>query len=305
MTDQMKIVRLACVVLLVASFLVSAGEAEQEFPYELVEVSPSVVMLLHDNGSNITCIALEGGLIFVDASLSTRVAKRFRNEMETRFDRPARALVLTHAHLDHILGMGAFADLPVWAASAGRPRWEHFVGIEWDERAIAGYGAVFKTLPDEISTAELRMPTRWFDDELDLDGATIRRVGGHTIDSSSIIVGADKVIIAGDLVQARRRPYFGEADTDFDAWIGALRGWEEIGPAAVCPGHGPVIDGKELNVIRTWFEDLTTAAAELKARGVSLEEMFAHEELPAGYWPAETSVPRWWGFCVRRLYDAS
>lgn len=305
MTDQTKIVRFACVALLIASSLVSAGEAEQQPPYELVEASPSVVMLLHENGSNISCVALDDGLVFVDSSLSTRVAKRFRSDMEARFDRPAKALVLTHAHLDHILGMGAFADLPVWAASAGRPRWEHFVGIEWDERAIAGYGAIFKTLPDEISTAALRMPTRWFDDKLEFDGAVIRRTGGHTVDSSSVFVEADKVVIAGDLVQARRRPYFGEADTDFDAWIGAMRDWEGLEPAAVCPGHGPVIDAEELRVVRVWFEDLTAAAAKLKARGVSLEEMVTHDELPAGYWPAEASVPRWWGFCVRRLYEAS
>lgn len=45
-----------------------------ELSYQLVEVSNSVVMAFHDNGSNMACVALEGGLLFVDASLSTRVA---------------------------------------------------------------------------------------------------------------------------------------------------------------------------------------------------------------------------------------
>jgi glyoxylase-like metal-dependent hydrolase (beta-lactamase superfamily II) len=285
----------------------AAGWAGQEAPppYDLVEVSASVVMAHHDNGSNLSCIALQDGLVFVDAGLSTRVAARFRHEMEARFERPATALVLTHAHLDHVLGMAAFDDLPAIAAAAGRPRWQHLTGIEWDERATAAYAAIFPTLPDELPEAELRMPDRWFDDELDLGGAVVRRVRGHTDDSSAIVVADGSVVIAGDLVQAARRPYFGEPDTDFSAWIGTLRTWEDLKPDAVCPGHGPVIDTTGLAAIRLWFERILAVAAELKADGATLEDMIAHDGLSGGYWPTEETVPRWWGFCVKRLYDAS
>ena len=276
--------------------------------YDLVEVSPSVVMALHDNGSNISCVALDDGLVFFDASLSTRTATAFRQAMEIRFKRSTVALVLTHAHLDHILGMAAFADVPVYAAEAGRPRWDHFVAIEWDERAIAGYAAVFPTLPDEIPDAELRLPTDWFSDELVLgsgeDEIRIRRTGGHTVDSSSTVVGAGGVVIAGDLVQARRRPYFGEPDTDFSAWIGTLRGWEELEVEAVCPGHGPVIDTAELGEIRLWFEGASAAVKKLKAEDVSLKDLVAQGKLPPPYWP-EDDAPGWWGYCLKRLYDAS
>lgn len=297
-----------CSVVLVAA-AASAQPPEGQAPYELVDVSPSVVMALHGNGSNITCVALEGGLIFFDASLSTRTATHFRHAMEKRFERPTAALVLTHAHLDHILGMAAFADVPVHAAAAGKPRWDHFLSIEWDERSIAGYGSVFPTLPKELPQATLRMPTAWFDDELVLgsgDGAiTVLRTGGHTVDSSSVVVGPEKTVIAGDLVQARRRPYFGEPDTDFDAWIAAMRGWEVLEIGAVCPGHGPVIDGDELAAIRGWFEAAAVEMAEIKGGGASFEEVLADPRLPAGYWPSEDATPRWWAFCLKRLYDAS
>ncbi len=287
----------------------SSADKPDEIPYDLVEVSPSVVMALHDNGSNITCVVGADGLVFFDAGLSTRTARLFRRNMETRFERRTRALVLTHAHLDHLLGMGAFDDVRVYAASAGRPRWEHFTSLEWDERTIAGYGSIFPSLPQEIQDARMRLPTDWFDDELVLDSGdgrlVINRTGGHTIDSSSVVVGADRVVIAGDLVQARRRPYFGEPDTDFSAWIETLRRWEELDVGAVCPGHGPVIELAELRQIRIWFEDLSASAAKLKTEGVSLEEMVSHSELPDGYWPEEATVPRWWAYCIKRLYDAS
>lgn len=287
----------------------AAAPANGDARYELIEVSPSVMMALHNNGSNISCVALDDGLVFFDASLSTATAARFRHDMETRFERPTKALVLTHAHLDHILGMGAFGDVPVYAAAAGRPRWDHFIAIEWDERSIAGYAAVFPTLPQEIETATLRLPTDWFSDELVLGSAedelVVRRTGGHTVDSSSAIVEGDGVVIAGDLVQARRRPYFGEPDTDFGAWIEALEGWEQLEVKTVCPGHGPVIGVDELRAIRVWFEQASTSMAEQKRRGATFEETASGAGLPAGYWPAEDAVPGWWVYCVKRLYDAS
>ena len=278
-------------------------------PYELVEVSESVAMALHENGSNIACVATQSGLVFFDASLSTRTARRFREDMEARFEKPTRALVLTHAHLDHILGMAAFDDVPVYAAASGRPRWDRFLSVEWDERAIAGYGSIFPTLPGEISDARLRLPTDWVGDSFELGSEdaplSIRRTGGHTIDSSSALVAADGVVIAGDLVQARRRPYFGEPDTDFDAWIGAMKSWEEAGLKAVCGGHGPVVDANELGEIRVWFEEMMIAVKVLKGQGIPLEAVVSHDDLPAGYWPDEDAVPRWWGFCLKRLFDAS
>lgn len=299
---------LTCVLVLTLAGAIPAMEPD-ESPYEFVEVSPSVVMALHNNGSNISCVALDEGLVFFDTSLSTRTASRFRREMEARFERSTLALVLTHAHLDHIFGMAAFDDVPVYAAASGRPRWEHFVAIEWDERTVAGYAAVFPALPDEIPTAKLRLPTEWFEDELLLgngDGElVVHRTGGHTIDSSSVVVGAERVVIAGDLVQARRRPYFGEPDTDFSAWIETLRSWEELEVTAVCPGHGPVIELAELGEMRLWFEQTIEVVSKLKSEGVSLEEMVSHPDLPEGYWPDDDALPRWWIYCIKRLYDAS
>ena len=121
---------ICCVILLTAVISPRADDPGDSPPYELVEVSPSVVMALHGNGSNISCVALDDGLVFFDAGLSTRTAAAFRREMEEAFHRPTVALVLTHAHLDHLLGMAAFDDVPVYAAQAGRPRWEHFVAIK-------------------------------------------------------------------------------------------------------------------------------------------------------------------------------
>jgi len=298
--------RCAAVSLLVVGSL-QAGEVTDRPGYELVEVSDSVVMAINTNGSNIACVVLDEGLLFVDASLSTRVAESFRRDMEARFERPSLALLLTHAHLDHILGMRAFADLPVIAAEAGRPRWERYIAVEWDDQTVAGLTAVFPTFADELPSASLRMPTQWFGDSLELGGGrvVVRRTGGHTADSSSVVLAGERVVIAGDLVQARRRPYFGEPDTDMRVWIETLKSWERMAPVTICPGHGPVISGDELAVMRSWFEAVSQAVAKLKAGGATVDEVVASDRLPTGYWPEESSVPGWWPYCVKRLYDAT
>ena len=113
--------------------------------FKIVDVSPSVVMAQNPSGSNLTCIALEDGLVFVDTGLSTEAASDFRKQMEKRFDRPTRYLMLTHANIDHIFAMGAFADVEVVAAASSRPLFEHQLAIEWNEEAIVGYNNVFPT----------------------------------------------------------------------------------------------------------------------------------------------------------------
>lgn len=290
--------------LLVVTAAALAGEAP---PFATVEVSPSVVAAIHDRGSNVVCVALPDGLVFVDASLSTEVASRFRREMEARFKRPARTLLVTHAHLDHILGMGAFSDLEVVAAASGRPRWERMLQLPGNEKAVAVWAAVFPSLPEDVADAGMRLPTTWFDDGIELgDGDTrlaVRRTGGHTVDSSSAVMANEGVVIAGDLVQARRRPYFGEPDTDLAAWIAALSRWQAMAPKAVVGGHGPVIDAAELGVIRAWFEGTVDTVGTLKRAGVALTDVLDHPGLPAGYWPAEEQVKPWWPGCYARLYE--
>jgi hypothetical protein len=45
--------------------------------------------------------------------------------------------------------------------------------------------------------------------------------------------------------------------------------------------------------------------AEVKKRAASFDEVLADPGLPVGYWPEKDSVPRWWAYCVKRLYDAT
>jgi len=290
------------------ALLAAAATAAASPPaLDLVEVSPSVVMTRHAHGSNVTCIALEDGLVFVDAGLNTEAAARFRELMEARFERPTEALVLTHNHIDHVFGMGAFADVPVLLAESGRPLMERQIAIEWTEERVAAYDRIFAGFAEAAPSARMFEPTRWLGSTTTLGPpgrqVVVTTTGGHSVDSTNVWFEAERVLVAGDLVQAARRPYFGDPTTDLAAWTAALEGWQAMGIAKVCPGHGPVLTGDDLAPIRAYFRDLLETLATLKADGLAVEQAVNHPDLPAGYWPPDDSPPPWWPACIARAWE--
>jgi len=308
-------IRLASTVLLAAALLPAAPSSSTPAQppsataddLTLGEVSPSVVMARNAQGSNSTCIALDDGLVFVDAGLDTEKARRFRSAMEARFGRSTQALVLTHAHIDHVFAMAAFADVKVLLAASGRELMQQQVAIEWTEPRIAAYDRIFAGFSEAAKSARMSPPTDWFDAPVRLGppgrGLVVTTTGGHSSDSSSVWFEAERVLVTGDLVQAARRPYFGDPTTDLVAWIRTLKSWEAIGVAKVCPGHGPVITGAELRPIRTYFQQLVTVLARLRAEGVTFEQAMGHPDLPPGYWPPDQAPPPWWPSCVARAWE--
>ena len=72
------------------------------------------------NEGNIACVAMNDGLVFVDAGRLKENAVKFRNKMEEKYKVPAKLLVVTHTHMDHLFGMSAFEGIPTIMAESGR-----------------------------------------------------------------------------------------------------------------------------------------------------------------------------------------
>jgi glyoxylase-like metal-dependent hydrolase (beta-lactamase superfamily II) len=274
-------------------------------PVEYVDISPSVVMALNPNGSNLTCIALDDGLVFVDTGLVTEIAADFRTGMEKRFERPTKYLILTHGHIDHIFAMAAFADVEVVAASSEKALFENQLAIEWNEENTAVYSGIFPSFTDALESARPFPPTVWVDDEQVFGSNDTRAVfattGGHTTGSSYVWFPSEGVLVGGDLVQVDKYPYFGDSTNDLGLWIDALKGWYEMEPQAICPGHGRAVDKDYLRLEWEYFEALIAALTKLKADGVPIEKAVVDASLPTAYWPDQPE-PRWWKYCIALSY---
>jgi glyoxylase-like metal-dependent hydrolase (beta-lactamase superfamily II) len=268
------------------------------------DVTGSVVLAQNDYGANLVCIALENELVFVDAGLHTGFAAGFRRAMEERFGLKASTLMMTHAHIDHLLGIGAFSDCEVVAAEAGRMRFERFLAAEYTEEVIQGVERVFPHFRESVELAELSMPTTWVKDRMVLGGGDVvfQLVGGHSSCSSSIHVIPERVMMAGDLMQVDRAPYFGEPDTDIGSWVEALKTWEDMDVGALIPGHGGAVDRSYVARVRAFFEEMLGALRSLKEEGVPLDEVAHHTRLPSGYWPVDAERKPTYDFSINNLY---
>ena len=297
-------VSVAAFVLLVSMACGAIGWAGVE-PVEYVDISPSVVMAENPNGSNIICIALADGLVFVDTGLITELAAEFRAAMERRFERPTTHLLLTHGHIDHIFAMGAFADVEVAAPRSEKVLIEKQLAIEWDEKTTTVYTGIFPSFVDAVASAKPFLPTVWVDGEQSVGSGESMVIysttGGHTTGSSYVWFPQERVLVTGDLVQVDKYPYFGDETNDFDAWIGALKRWHAMDPGAVCPGHGRFVSKNYLRMEWEYFEALVAALKKLKAEGVPVEKAVVDPSLPEYYWP-DMPEPRWWKYSIAMYY---
>lgn len=274
-----------------------------------INVSESVILLQNDKkyGSNIVCVALTDGLVFFDCSLFKSRAYQFRKDMEEKFHKNTLALVLTHSHIDHIMGMDAFSDLPIIACNTSQPLIEQQLQINFVQY-VEGYKSVFSEFDEALKDYRLFMPNVWFEKELILGSGNskiiIRNTGGHSVCSSYAYFEKDSVIIAGDNLQAEYHPYFGDRTGNMPVWIETLQSWEGMNISYFCPGHGPKVNMDYLTGTRIFFEDLYTTLVELKKQNMPIEEVIKYNKFPVGYWPKELEKPGWYDPSVAFIYKS-
>jgi glyoxylase-like metal-dependent hydrolase (beta-lactamase superfamily II) len=269
------------------------------------EVTSNIVLAENIYGSNLTCIALDNKLVFVDAGLNTEFAIYFRKSMETKYGLKARTLMITHAHMDHILGMGAFSDCEIIAASQGVQRFNRFLETKYSEEVIQGFERVFPYFRESLENSQLRKPDKWVKDKLDCSGELIFEVeGGHTSCSSSVYIRKAGVLVTGDLIQVDVYPYFGEPDTNIKSWVNTLRKWEKMPIKALVPGHGRIVNINYLAKVSDFFEEMLNKMRILKQKGVPVHEVLHQADLHRGYWPENAVRKPAYDRSVTNLYNS-
>ncbi len=270
------------------------------------EISNSVIFSQNDWGSNSVCIALEKELFFIDTGLNTERAAKFRKAMETKFNRKASTLFLTHGHIDHLLAMDAYSDLQVIGAEIGRERFTRLAQLTLTEEVVENMTRVFPGFRESAAEAKPFLPTRWIKEQTTFgenQEIVFNIVGGHSNCSSSIEFVPDNILIAGDLMQVDVFPYFGEPDTDLEKWISALKMWSEKGYKAVIPGHGKAVNTQYLKAVKAFFERVLTTTKDLKEKSLPIEEVLKHPVYDDGYWPKEAIRKPAYNYSISNLYN--
>jgi glyoxylase-like metal-dependent hydrolase (beta-lactamase superfamily II) len=285
----------------------SAADVEEK-QATLEEVADGVYAYTAEGDPNVGAIVGSEFVVAVDARATPTHARVWLDDLRRVTDRPVRYLALTHYHAVRALGASAFGAEAVIAHEATR-RWILERGEQDFESELRRFPRLFR---DVESVPGLTYPDVTFTDAVSLHlGEREVRLGwlgrGHTEGDAVVWLPRERVLFAGDLVEAGAAPYMGDAFV-LD-WLGpTLDAVQALGAETIVPGRGPAVRGDAAEAAiadtRAFLLRLRDEVAAALDRGGDVKEAFdaAHAALEPDYGGAaifEHCMP----FNVQRMVD--
>jgi glyoxylase-like metal-dependent hydrolase (beta-lactamase superfamily II) len=287
-------------------FASSADLADK--PATLEQLAEGVWAYTAQGDPNVGAVEGDDCLLAVEARATPVMAQVWLDELRRVCDKPVRYLALTHYHAVRTLGASAFGAQ--WTiAHVNTARLIDERGQQDFESEAARMPRLFRGIE---SIPGLTHPNVTFSDELVLDlgrrRVHLRWLGrGHTEGDVVVWLPAERVLFAGDLVEAQAAPYTGDAY--HHDWMGAtLDRVAALGADGLVGGRGPVVCGagvgEAIEQTRQFLVVLRDSVRAVVERGGSLKDAFdaAYAALAPrfGGWPIfEHCMP----FNVQRMWD--
>jgi glyoxylase-like metal-dependent hydrolase (beta-lactamase superfamily II) len=287
-------------------FASTADTAEKRSTLE--ELADGVYAFTAEGDPNVGAVVGPESVLCVDARATPTAAGEWLEALRAHTEKPVEYLVLTHYHAVRVLGASAYGARHV-VAHANTRRWIEERGREDWESEYRRFPRLFR---DADSIPGLTYPDVVYADALTLllgeREVQIRYLGGgHTIGDSVVWLPRERVLFAGDLVEARAAPYMGDASVA--AWqSGTLDAVAALDAEALVPGRGPALRGPAagdaIGETRAYVRTIWDTVRGVREGGGSLGD--------AGEAAREALEPRfgdWWifehcfPFNVARCYD--
>ncbi|MBS4098263.1 MAG: MBL fold metallo-hydrolase [Sulfuricella sp.] len=216
---------------------------------QVVRITPRIYALLgpvglpspHNQGYmvNTTVIVGERGVILIDSGSSDEVGSHLAKAIAKITPKPVTHIINTHHHGDHHLGNSAFKNARVLSSEECRKLVEK-TGAEWValmENLVGHKLPNTRPVPADVTVpGDSRTESSLQDVKLLLWAPK----GSHTPGDLMVWLPDDKVLIGGDILVNGLVPNL--RDANLKNWITALRQVEELAPATVVPGHGPLMN---------------------------------------------------------------
>lgn len=239
-----------------------------------------------ETGGNVGIIVLDDQVLAVDAQYPVSGAE-FRRSISDYSDKPVTHLLLTHVHGDHIFGNQAFDDVEIVSHRRLKEKMVENLKTVWSPENIEKMiDDVKKNRPERAYLFEglrIVLPTKTFDEQINIGDIEMFHLPGHTDCSSVIYVSDDKVLFAGDLMFARTFPWAGDPTANPDEWIEAFKEILKMDVVTFVPGHGPLCGKNEFSKQLVWFETVKEELKKLIAEGATEEEAVNYDGYPPLY----------------------
>ena len=254
-----------------------------------------------ENTSSTAIVGRDGVLVF-DTNTRPATAAAVLARIRTLTDRPVRWVVNSHWHLDHWSGNQVYADafpgLAIVATEgtdsymrAAAPAWPAmFASRAARLRAEGGASEPAHAAADEFAAAMASIrrtfPTRTYRGQLTLDigGRTVvlREITGDASHATMLWLPAERVLMTGDaLVGPVSWTAQGYA---MSPWIDSLHAMAALAPAAIVPGHGPLMrDTAYLELFTAYMEDTRARVRDAVRAGALTPEQVREAIGPSAY----------------------
>lgn len=288
----------------------SSGDL-QDKEQTLETLADGVYALTAEGDPNVGAIEGEDFLVCFEAMATPTAARAWLGRLRERTSKPIRYLVLSHYHAVRVLGASAFGADAIVAHDNTRALIAERGRADWESEL----GRMPRLFRDPGSIPGLTWPTATFSDRLtihlggDRGELVLAHCGrGHTEGDIVAWLPRQRILFAGDLVEAQAALYTGDA-FHRDWASGTLDAVAALGARALVGGRGAVAHGTGAvtAAIAQTRDFLTTMLAEVGGvheAGGALKDAFtaAHAALEPRYgrWPIfEHCMP----FNVSRLWD--
>ena len=291
------------------AFASSTDLAEKEQSLEVL--ANGVYALTAEGDPNVGAIEGEDFLICFEAMATPVAARQWLARLRTFTDKPVRYLVLSHYHAVRVLGASAF-DAEVIVAHENTAALIAERGLQDWESELERMPRLFKE-PESIPG--LTWPTATFSDRFSIDlggdrgDFVLSYCGrGHTDGDIVAWLPRQRIVFAGDLVEAQAALYTGDAY--HREWATTtLDRVADLGAEILVGGRGAVTHGESqvadaIGQTRHFLQVMLREVDGVRLRGGTLKESFdaTHAALVDRYgqWPIfEHCMP----FNVSRLWD--
>lgn len=290
-----------------AKAFASAGDLKRK-KVTLEKLGDGLYACTAEGDPNTGVIVGDDCVMVIDAQATPVMAKRIVAKIRTVTKKPIRYVLLSHYHAVRVLGATGFDADEIITSAPTRD-----LIAERGMQDFKSEADRFPRLFDAIETVPgLTWPTMTFQNEMTLwlgkREVRIIQIGrGHTKGDTIVWMPKEKVLFAGDLVEAHAALYCGDAY--LNDWPGTLKKLRALKPRKLVPGRGAAATTPKqcvdaMDATEGFVKDLMRNARYGVDRGWDLKQTFdrAYKSMTRKYgdWAIyEHCIP----FNVSRAYD--
>jgi glyoxylase-like metal-dependent hydrolase (beta-lactamase superfamily II) len=240
------------------------------------EIGPGIWAFTAEGDPNTGVIIGDDSVMVVEAQATPRLARKVIDCIRGVTDKPVSHLVLTHYHAVRVLGASAYGAREIIMSDAARGMVAERGAEDW----ASEFGRFPRLFQGHEEIPGLTWPTTTFSDAMTVwlgqRRVDIMHLGrAHTAGDAVVWVPDAEVMFTGDIVEYHSACYCG--DGHFADWGGTLEAIAAFDPAAIAPGRGDALIGREMvakaiGSTADFIDSTYRPAARVAARGGTLRE---------------------------------